>query len=435
LSDNRAHGLQTALTVPTIGWVAKDAISYSYPVSVYGKQQATAPENQDAGNGLTPGGREIAPGPPERTSIPAPPEFIGQWVRTIREHDRSRGRSVHMYILDNEPMLWNSTHRDVHPEPVSYDELLDRTVRYASAVRQADPGAVIAGPALWGWPAYFYSAVDARWGFKIAPDRRLHGNVPLLAWWLRKLREHEQRTGVRLVDVVDVHFYPNAEGVGGDDAAATDKVTAAKRIRSTRGLWDPTYKDESWVNDTVMLVPRLRKWIDENNPGLGISIGEWNFGAEGHQSGGLAVAEALGRFGVLGLTSAFYWVCPRENSPAFWAFRAYRNFDGAGGRFLDRSVRTEGSHDLSSLFVSRDEGGRHLVAVLLNHDPERALEATIDLGTCGTIVAQRALAYGGGETGFAPVAPPRVVGGTLVHRASPYSMTVLDLETTPAEQR
>ena len=59
-------------------------------------------------------------------------------IEKIVAADAARGkRSVQMYILDNEPMLWNSTHRDVHPEPVTYDELLDRTVRYASAIRAA----------------------------------------------------------------------------------------------------------------------------------------------------------------------------------------------------------------------------------------------------------------------------------------------------------
>ena len=36
-----------------------------------------------------------------------------------------------MYMLDNEPTLWNSTHRDVHPDPVGYEELLDRTLEGA----------------------------------------------------------------------------------------------------------------------------------------------------------------------------------------------------------------------------------------------------------------------------------------------------------------
>src|SRR3712207_7920754 len=43
--------------------------------------------------------------------------------------------------LDNEPMLWNETHREVHPVPMSYDELRNRTYRYAAAINAVDPGA------------------------------------------------------------------------------------------------------------------------------------------------------------------------------------------------------------------------------------------------------------------------------------------------------
>ena len=83
-------------------------------------------------------------------------------------------------------MLWNTTHRDVHPEPATYDELLERTIAYGSAVRQAVPEAVIAGPAEWGWTNYFNSAADVAPGGN-KKDRKAHGNVPLLPWYLTKL--------------------------------------------------------------------------------------------------------------------------------------------------------------------------------------------------------------------------------------------------------
>src|SRR5580765_1626305 len=97
-------------------------------------------------------------------------------------------------------------------------------------------------------------------------------------------------------------------GTGGD----VDPTTAARRIRSTRSLWDPTYVDESWINERMRLLPLLRQWIAMYHPGLRISIGEWNFGAESHMSGGLATAEALGRFGTEGLYSAYYWTFPAD---------------------------------------------------------------------------------------------------------------------------
>ena len=170
------------------------------------------------------------------------------------------------YILDNEPMLWNSTHRDVHPEPTTYDELLAKTIAYGTVIRRADPEAKIAGPAEWGWLAYHYSAKDAAAGVFLRPDRRQHGDVPLIPWYLRKLREHEQRTGTKVLDILDVHYYPMADGV---HSGQTDPATAARRIRSTRSLWDPTYKDESWIGERMRVLPLLREWIAENYPGLG----------------------------------------------------------------------------------------------------------------------------------------------------------------------
>ena len=419
-------GMQTALTVPMIGWVAKDTTSYSFPVSQVGPQRSTDPYKPDAGDGVNKDGKPIPPGSPSRTSVPSTPESIQHWVEHIRADDARRGRrSVHMYILDNEPMLWNSTHRDVHPEPVTYDELLDRTLRYGAAVRAGDPDGVIAGPALWGWPAYFFSAKDAAEGFHKKPDRRAHGDVPLLAWYLQKLSAHHKTTGTRILDVVDVHFYPQAQNVFGSNAGV-DARTAALRIRSTRALWDPTYVDESWIGEPVQLIPRMKKIIAESYPGLGLSIGEYNFGAEQHVSGGLALAEALGRFAQGGVRSAFYWTYPPDKSPAFWAFRAYRNFDGSGGHFLERSIPTTMA-DGVSLFASRDAAGAHVVAVVLNLRPDRAVKARVSLSTCRAAPAQKAYVYAGGQAGFSPVGVTASGGVVTTEALPPSSITVLDL--------
>jgi hypothetical protein len=425
LEANRSHGVRTALTVPMLGWVAKDTASYSFPVSQLGPQQAVAPDLADSGNGLRSDGTRL-PITPTRTSVRSTPDSVERWVRRIRERDRRLGvRRVHQYILDNEPMLWHETHRDVRSEPLTYDELLERTIAYASAIRRADPGATIAGPAAWGWLEYNYSAVDVAAGLDKRPDRLRHGDVPLLPWYLRQLRAYERRTGTRLLDVVDVHYYPALENVGLGTSGATDAATAALRIRSTRSLWDPDYVDESWIKERFRVIPRVREWIAESYPGLGLSIGEWNFGAEGHMSGGLAVAEVLGRFGTEGVTSAFYWTYPPDRSPAFWAFRAYRNFDGRGARFLDRSVPVRGEAPLASLFASTDAARRRAVLVLLNHDPESPLAARVDLSRCGTAGASRVFAYGGGSGGFVRAADAPA-GATIEVAAAPYSITVVE---------
>jgi Glycoside hydrolase family 44 len=427
LSENLRHDVKSALTVPMLGWVAKDATSYAFPVSIFGPQKATAPEDPDAGNGLNRLGKPIAPGPPTITSVRSSAESIERWVRRIREKDAARGRSVESYILDNEPMLWNTTHRDVHPEPTTYDELLQKTVEYATAIRRADPEGKIAGPAEWGWLGYQYSAKDVAAGLLLRPDRRRHGDVPLIPWYLRKLREYEQRADMKMLDILDVHFYPMGDGIWGGE---TDAVTAAKRIRSTRSLWDPTYRDESWINDRMQVLPLLRQWVTENAPGLGISIGEWNFGASNHMSGGLATAEALGRFGMFGLTSAYLWGDPGTRTPAFYAFRAYRNFDNQGGHFQDWSIPVKVEGTLVSLFASRDEARRQIVAVLLNFAPYSALSTRVNLQGCGGVALARGFSYTGGTAGFAnlAVSPGK---DALEVTIAPYSINVLDVSTAP----
>jgi hypothetical protein len=422
VDDDVKHHAFTALTLPMIGWVAKDATSSGFPVSKLGPQQATDGYRPDAGNGVDKDGKPIRPGPPGQTSTAADPDFVRKWVEALRADDAKRGgRGVNLYFLDNEPALWSANHRDVHPDGVSYDELLDRTLRYAGAIRAADPQGLIAGPAEWGWSAYFFSAKDLETGATLRPDRRAHGDVPLIPWYLKQLHDHERTTGMRLLDVLDVHFYPQGQNVYGN---AADSATAALRIRSTRALWDPSYKDESWINEPVRLIPRLKEWVAQNYPGLGVSIGEYSFGGEEHVSGALAEAEALGRFGSEGVDYAFYWFLPPKNSPTYWAFRAYRDFDGHGAHFLERSLATKMTPTVS-LFASRDESSKHLVLIALNLDPSDAAQATIDLDGCAPVATSRRYVYTAHSQKLSAEGDER--HGALNELLEPYSISVLDV--------
>jgi hypothetical protein len=428
LKDSAEHGMASAITVPLIGWVAKDKTSSSFPVSAVGPQKSTDQWRKEAGNGVDMSGKDIPAGPPTRSYMQITPDFVKKWVQAIRADDQKTGkRSVWMYILDNEPSLWWTNHRDAHPAPLTYDELVQRTIDYASAIRQADPEAVIAGPAEWGWTNYFYSPKDQAAGpLILRPDRRAHGDLPLVAYYLKALADYQKKTGVRLLDVLDLHAYPQADNVYGDNV---DAHVAAIRVRSTRMLWDPTYVDESYIKEPVRLLPRMHEWVDQYDPGLGISIGEWNFGGEGHMSGALATADALGRFGQNGVTSAFYWAYPPANSPTMWAFRAYRNFDGKGGRFLDWSVPTSTPTPDVAAFASRDDTGSHMVAILLNDSRKDAVTAQVDVGSCGgKIQSSQTYLYTGSSHGFLAAPPSSSPGPTkLTQVLPPYSITVLDL--------
>ena len=101
------------------------------------------------------------------------------------------------------------------------------------------------------------------------------------------------------------------------------------RNKSTRSLWDPNYVDQTWINDKVKLIPRLRNWVDTYYyPGTPIGITEYNWGAESHINGATTQADILGIFGREGLDMAARWTTPDPSTPTYKAIKMYRNYDG-----------------------------------------------------------------------------------------------------------
>ena len=378
VTQDQAAGLQTLLTVPTIGWVSKAPVEYDHPYacgfarSAFPNQDSFDPWDANCGNG-TWQGHDIAPTSSSAgyTSQVAGPSWDEAWVqRLVAAYGTAAHGGVQMYELDNEPALWNSTHRDVHPAPLDYAAYAGTAIAAAKAIKAADPTALVVGPSDWGWCAYFYSPADPG-GCSDGSDRQAHGDVPLGAWYLQQFKAASDQAGVRLLDVFDEHYYPQAAGIALSPAGGA--ATQALRLRSTRSLWDPTYKDESWISDlapggvAVDLIPRLRAWIDANDPGTKLAISEYNFGGLESINGALAQADVLGIFARERVDLAALWGAPAAGSPGEFAFRMFRNYDGAGGTFGDTWVRST-SGDQSKLAVYGAQRGAKgsLTTVVIN---------------------------------------------------------------------
>ena len=82
-------------------------------------------------------------------------------------------------------------------------------------------------------------------------------------------------------------------------------------------------------------------------------------------SGALPLAEALGQMGRHGVSDAYYWTYPKANSPAFWAFRAFTNYDGRGATFGDEALGGDAPKD-ASLFASYAAGVTMPSRILFN---------------------------------------------------------------------
>jgi peptidoglycan hydrolase-like protein with peptidoglycan-binding domain len=391
---NRATGIESLITVPLIGWVAKaktepNSLDHPYncgfKVSVYGSQKSTDPYDLDCGSGVRLDDSWIAGNNPTDTSIAVGPDFAQRWItHLVGQFGNAGADGVHFYALDNEPGLWAETHRDVFPGYLSYEELLKRNIEYAAAIRQVDPDAQILGPVQDGWQRYFYSSYGSYPDATAQADRDAHQGQAFVAWYLTQLYIHDQQTGQRTIDYFDLHYYPQTQGVALSPAG--DQQQQALRLRSTRSLWDARYIDESWIKDTeagnmsVQLIPRMHDWVNQHYPGLRLAISEYNWGALDDMNGALAQADVLGIFGREDVGLATLWNPPTVNQPGAFAFRMYQNYDGQGSKFGDTSIlATSADQEKLAIYAARRSHDSALTLMVINKS-DSALPAKIDLG-------------------------------------------------------
>ncbi|MCL4545317.1 MAG: glycoside hydrolase family 44 protein [Chloroflexi bacterium] len=441
VKTNRSVGAQILLTIPALGWVAKDDNAQSRSLNVPAGGGPALPHTDGAIAGYDPTTNR------KRTSVPSlakngassPTTAVSmtEWVEhCVATFGTASAGGLRYYAIDNEPDIWDVTHTDVHPARMGYDDMLTMFLDYASAIKQVDPSALVSGPVLSGWTGFFFSSLDrGNDNFRTAADRKAHGGVPFLLWWLQQVRQHDEKNGRRTLDVLDVHFYPQAgEYYPGGNSVKMD----ALRLRSTRSLWDPTYVDESWIARTpdetgrlgvVELVPRLRRWVDRYYPGTKIALTEWNWGADGSPNGALAVAEVLGIFGREGLDLGAYWQAPAAHSPGAIAFQAYRNYDGAGAAFGDEALQVAVTNtDRVSCYAARHTARGLLTAVTLNKHPTEPTTVQVRLGGTEGLKEVRRFQYvGAAGSQLLQLHPLTKVTSTFSTTLPPYSITVWEL--------
>lgn len=428
IEQDRRSGTQTLLTIPIIGWTPKSREkSCGFSIQKYGPQRSFDPWSPDCGDGFTPDGEKLSGNDPKDTSLAITPAFVQGWIDYLTaKYGTAEQGGVAFYALDNEPMLWPYTHRDVHPEMTSYDELLQRSIAYARAVKASDPTAQVLGPAVWGWTAFFYSALDTVTpGFPAqAHDRLAHGDLPLLQWYLAEMRREEEQNGTRLLDYLDVHFYPQADGVF--SAFTGDASTRALRLRSTRSLWDPAYADESWIGETVYLIPRLRQWIDEYYPGTKLALTEYSWGAHCHINGALAQADLLGIFGRDGLDLATLWAPPQPDQPGAFAFRIYLNADGQGAKFGQTSLSAASSDpDRLTIYAAERASDGALTLMVINKS-EQDLAGDLQLRNFAhPFAGLQAFRYSAAQPEAILSLPPEAIRDSTLRQIFPASSITL----------
>ncbi len=446
IAATKLHGGESLISVPTIGWVAKDSRAklWSFSQASYGAQTLDecryyAPNppfwcTADSGNGECTNGPNCQNGKIVGnnvldTSKAAPASYAGDWVSHLRaRHGAAANGGVRYFALDNEPMLWDSTHRDVHPAAATYDEVWQRGRDRALAIKAVEPEAKIFGPVTWGWCDFWTSAADAALGNCFdGPDRAAHAGTPFVEWYLQRVCAEPGPGGVRLIDYLDLHYYPQGSGIAGlnnDVASGEQADVQARRMRSLRELYDPAYTSESWMGQTAYpipnLLPRARAAIAARCPGMKLAVTEYKWGPDNGITGALAQAEILAIFGREGVDYATRWVAPEDGSLAEDAFRLYLDYDGANSRIVGESIPTSSDADADIGAYAIDQIGGKLFVLIFN----RSIEArTVALSLPGSN-ALRYDAYRLSSAGYAQVAAAVSISANAINLGSLGSYSV-----------
>ena len=264
--------------------------------------------------------------------------------------------------MDNEPDLWGSTHNDVVKSPIPLDTFIARHVAVAIKAREAFPDIRMVGPVFsndWYW---------WNWNGGGVIDSNVLYNP--MEYFIKKIGAEEHRTGQRLLDVFDLHIYPEYND--------TNKL--AEMLQFHRVFFDTTYAwpSSNGINTYIgkwgqpypqYTFLRVQRWMEKYlGPGRG-KLGMSEFGAIGlgdTTSGGCAVVSAcavlyasmLGTFADHGVEVFTPWSWYKGMYESLHLFSTY-----------SRNLRVKSVSSLDTLvssYASLNNAGDSLTVILVN---------------------------------------------------------------------
>jgi hypothetical protein len=156
--------------------------------------------------------------------------------------------------MDNEPEIWNGTHGDIMPSQVSAENFMQSYFDVAKQARAKFPDIRLVGPVTaneWQW---------YNWGN--GPVNAGGTNYAWLKFFIKRVAEEQEATGVRLLDVLDIHFYPSSTTVS--EVVQYHRVffdknyifPEANGVKTVNGGWDDSQNKE-------YIFQRCREWLEQ----------------------------------------------------------------------------------------------------------------------------------------------------------------------------
>lgn len=277
--------------------------------------------------------------------------------------DSSRFR---YWSMDNEPDIWSSTHDDA-TDTISFEAYFQKYLAVARSARRRMPSVKLVGPVIaneWMWWTWNNKAIDDD-GTDRSP----------MEMFLKRVGEEERKSGTRLLDVFDLHFYPGYDNTG----SVQNLLQTSRMFFDTAYAWPGSngihMHDGKWGKAVPnFLFERVRRWMVQYlGEERGISLTE--FGAM--SAGGdvdardATYATWIGSFADHGgeILTAWDWY------PGWWEVLHLFSRYAQPTRVASRSALDS----VVSAYSSISSGGDSLTVVLVNRHTTAARSVTVRL--------------------------------------------------------
>ena len=217
---------------------------------------------------------------------------------------------IRYWNMDNEVEIWSSTHDDVMPTQPTAEAFLQLYFAVAKKARALYPGIKLTGPVSpneWQWYNWNNTTVTGTDGKQYS----------WLEYFIKRISEEEQSSGVRLLDVIDLHFYPGSSTAsdvvqyGRVFFDSTYAFPEANGVKNVNGSWDNSIQIED-------VFGRCRDWLNQYmGPNNGVTFGLSEAGTQlANNPDALAVwyASTMGEF----MKNGVEYFSPWTWNPGMW---------------------------------------------------------------------------------------------------------------------
>lgn len=271
--------------------------------------------------------------------------------------------------MDNEMEIWGGTHSDLAPNPYTddfYEQMMQNYFAVAKAARQKNPNVKLCAP---------NAASEWTWFYGCGAQPNYNGKkYNFLEYFIMRCAEEEKKTGVKMIDVFDLHFYPAETDAA--DILQTHRVLydkdyvypGANGVKTINGGWDASQKKE-------YIFERCQAWLDQyfgEGHGIPFAIGEYNVSTSAPEMvKALAYASVIGEGSKHGLEYFSPWTWNTSMWEVVHLFSSYAKGINVSSVSSNESLLSA----YSSVNVAKDS----MTIVLVNRAPSTAFSPKISI--------------------------------------------------------